>query len=63
MKKALFFFAAAALVISIQSCKKCGQCEVGGVKDNVRFCEKDNQTAYDVAKASCDVRGGKWVTK
>jgi hypothetical protein len=64
MKKVLSILAIVAILAGAQSCenKKCGACEVGGVK-GTKLCEKDSQAAYDAAKDACEKVGGKWVTE
>lgn len=55
MKKVLLMLVVGAyLSISITSCSKCGTC---AALSNVKFCAKDNQSAYDAAKATCEAAG------
>ncbi|MDW8274154.1 MAG: hypothetical protein RMJ53_07995 [Chitinophagales bacterium] len=62
MKKLFSILVVSALLLGTQACKKCGQCEVSGVKSG-EICEKDKKDAYDAAKKACEDGGGKWVTK
>lgn len=63
MKKVFGILALAGLLLSAQSCKKCGQCESNGTATGLEYCEKDGKDVYDAAKAACEAAGGEWVTK
>jgi hypothetical protein len=62
MKKIILTICTLALItFSFSSCKKCGYCqETDGTKSD-KVCKNDNETAYEISKALCDVDGGKWV--
>lgn len=68
MKKILFAFMAAGLIVSASSCKKCGYCDLGNGNTESTVC-KDNSLGpvsssfdgYDQAKGDCERRGGTWV--
>jgi hypothetical protein len=60
MKKVLLMLVAAVSIsTSMISCKKCGTCSTTG---SVEYCQKDNETAYDLAKSTCENAGGTWNT-
>jgi hypothetical protein len=59
MKKVFLILVAGAFIsVSSMSCNKCGECSNSGAA----VCEKDNKTAYDLAKAACENGGGTWET-
>jgi uncharacterized ferredoxin-like protein len=60
MKKLFLAVVALGLLVSAQSCKKCGYC---GSSSSTEFCEKDNKTLYDLAKSTCESNGGTWTVK
>lgn len=54
MKKVLLMFVAGAFMsVSMISCSNCGHCSLAGVAVTSKVCKKDDQAAYDNAKAAC----------
>jgi len=65
MRKAFSILAVATILFGAQSCKKCGHCEVSGIKTSSTFCEKDDEATYKNAKSNCEGVGSaaKWITE
>jgi hypothetical protein len=60
MKKLILGLFAFALVVSMNSCKKCGYCEYYSGGKSEKFCKDD----LSVNEAACEATGsGKWVTE
>ena len=65
MKKVFTLLAVTGILFGAQSCKKCGHCEINGIKTSLTYCEKDNETVYKNQKSNCENIGSaaKWVTE
>lgn len=66
MKKIATLFFAIGLMVSVNSCKKCGHCEYATGGNSSATCQNSTMSAigineYKQAEADCEANGDRWV--